>query len=421
MNFFARYKKVFFILLFFAVVFLAGYLLWIFFFKPTTVIIPSGEITGVPSGLPSAGLGGEIGGEITGTGNLPGGDEITPGSGGLTGSGRDPNLPSEIAEGGLTKTELATNVPISNPTTGGSSQVQYYNPIDGKFYRLDENGQATVMSDTVFHNVKDVVWAPDKDRAILEYPDGNKILYNFSTEKQVTLPKHWEDFSFSPSSDQIVAKSIGLDPENRWLMVSSDDGSNAKAIEAIGNNANTVYPSWSPNNQIVAMYTKGIDFDRQEVYFLGLNEENFKSTVIEGRGFQSQWSETGNNLLYSVYHSRDNLNPRLWIVNASSDTIGQNRQSLDLQTWANKCTFASETEIYCAVPDTLERGAGLFPELADKTKDSLYRIDLTTGAKQLIAVPDGAYNISQIVVPDDQNYLYFVDKKTDLMYKVRLK
>lgn len=421
MNFFARYKKVFLILLFFAVVFAAGYFLWIFFFKPTTVIIPSGDVTGALSGLPTAGLGGEIGGDITGAGNLPGDGGITPGPGGLTGSGSNPNLPSEVAEGGLTKTELAANVPILNPTTSGSGQVQYYNPIDGKFYRLDENGQATLMSDTVFHNVNNVVWAPDKDRAILKYPDGNKILYNFSTEKQVTLPKHWEDFSFAPSSDKIVSKSIGLDPENRWLMVSNEDGSNAKAIEAIGTNADTVYPSWSPNNQIVAMYTKGIDFDRQEVFFLGLNEENFKSTIIEGRGFQSQWSEAGNNLLYSVYHSRDDLKPRLWIVNASSDTIGQNRQSLDLQTWANKCTFASETEIYCAVPDTLERGAGLFPELADKTKDSLYRIDLTTGAKQLIAVPDGAYNVSQIVVPGDQNYLYFTDKKTDLMYKVKLK
>jgi hypothetical protein len=134
-----------------------------------------------------------------------------------------------------------------------------------------------------------------------------------------------------------------------------------------------------------------------------------------------QWSDAGDRLLYSVYHSRDNYNPRLWIVNAQGDSIGQNRISLDLATWADKCTFASNTEIYCAVPENLENGSGFFPELADRTKDNLYKIDLKTGAKKLIAVPDGAYNISQIIVPESQDYLYFTDKQTEEIYQVRLR
>jgi hypothetical protein len=168
------------------------------------------------------------------------------------------------------------------------------------------------------------------------------------------------------------------------------------------------------------MYTKGVDFNRQEIYFVGLNGENFKSTMIEGRGLETQWSTTGDRLLYSVYSTRDNLNPRLWLVDASGDTINNNRRSFDLQTWASKCTFASNTEIYCAVPETLERGSGLYPELADKTKDDLYKIDLSAGTKKLIAVPDGAYNISQVLVDENQDYLYFTDKQTDLIYKIKL-
>jgi hypothetical protein len=73
------------------------------------------------------------------------------------------------------------------------------------------------------------------------------------------------------------------------------------------------------------------------------------------------------------------------------------------------------------VPDSLERGAGLFPELADKTKDSLYKIDLTTGTQKLIAVPDGAYNISQVIVPENEEYLYFTDKTTEQLYRINLK
>lgn len=413
MNFFTRFKKIFIIIIFLALIGLIGFLIYRTFFK-TTIINPIATSTpGIINGLPTAGSGTNNLTDSNGTGNLPGGqDQTNP-----TGS----NGKSDVALGGVTNIKTVTTVSTVNPTLNGNGSVQYYNKDDGRFYSLDKNGKAVLMSDKVFYNVDKVVWAPAKDRAILEYPDGNKILYNFNKEEQVTLPAHWTDFSFSPDSNQIVSKSLGVDPENRWLMVSNGDGSQAKALESIGTKDQTVYPAWSPNNQIVATYTKGVDFNRQEIYFVGLNGENFKSTMIEGRGLQSQWSTQGDRLLYSVYNSGDNYLPRLWIVNAQGETINTNRTDLNLATWSSKCTFASNTEVYCAVPENLENGAGLYPELADRTKDNLYKIDLTTGVKKLIAVPDGTYNISQIMVPENQDTLYFTDKKTDQIYSVQLK
>ena len=115
------------------------------------------------------------------------------------------------------------------------------------------------------------------------------------------------------------------------------------------------------------------------------------------------------------------MKPLLWIVDAQGDTINQNRQSLGINTWADKCTFASNTEIYCAVPTNLEKGAGLVPALANKTVDELYKIDLATGAKKLIATPTGGYNVSSIIVDDAQSQLTFSDKNTGLLYKIKLK
>lgn len=414
MNFFARYKKIFWLLGFLALIVLLGYIIWTLFFRTLSTSPAATSTPGTITGLPTIGPNGEIIGEMTGPGAFPN-------SSGTPGTISQNNELKDVATGGLTRTEALVKAPTLNPTLASDGQVQYYNQNDGLFYKINNQGEAVALSDKVFYNVDSVTWAPDKNRAILEYPDGSKILYNFETKKQVTLPAHWQDFSFSPSSNQIVSESIGLDPENRWLMISNDDGSQATAIENIGLNSDKVYPAWSPTNQIVALYTQGVDFDRQEVFFVGQNGENFKSTIVEGRGLETQWSTTGDRLLYSVYNSGDNLNPRLWIVDASGDTISQNRRSLDLMTWANKCTFSSNTEVYCAVPDSLERGAGLFPELADKTKDSLYKIDLTTGTQKLIAVPDGAYNISQVIVPANEDFLYFTDKTTQQLYKIRLR
>lgn len=426
MNFFSRYKKAFLILGFLALVAVIGYFLFRVFFATEPLATPPNETETTGGSLPNAneGSGNQSGGEGNGDGTLPTSDGT-----GTQGNGSGSFIPrpgatktgaSETANGGLTKTALVNQSPSSGLASTNDG-AKYYNSTDGKFYKIDDNGKKVALSDKVFYSVSNVTWSPAGSRAVIEYPDGSNIMYDFDADKQVSLPAHWQEFSFSSDGSQLVSKSMGLDSDNRWLVVSNADGSQAKAIEALGERADNAYASWSPNNQIVAMYTEGEDFNRQQLYFLGLNGENFKSTVIEGRGFEPQWSSDGQRLLYSVYNSSDNLNPRLWIVDAYGDSISNNRQSLNLQTWASKCTFASASEVYCAVPDELPAGAGLYPELADKTQDSLYRIDLDTGSQQLVAIPDGAYNISQIVIAENQEALYFTDKFSGSVYQVKLK
>ncbi|PIR13802.1 hypothetical protein COV49_00945 [Candidatus Falkowbacteria bacterium CG11_big_fil_rev_8_21_14_0_20_39_10] len=410
MDFFFRHKRIFLIIGFVLIVLILGYLLYAIFFKPAppeTVPTETGPAT---SGqLPTAG---------TGSGQVVTPEEksdLPADSAGLPQA-------SAKAQGGLTQTATVSDLPSAGATLDANgSGLQYYNRQDGKFYRVTKSGQVTALSDKIFHNVETVTWSPNKNKAILEYPDGANIVYDFTADKQATLPKHWKDFDFSPDGDKIVMKSMGLDPDNRYLAISNDDGSKSVAIESLGDKDSTVYPSWSPNNQTIAMYTEGVDFDRQEVFFVGLNNENFKSTVIEGRGFEYQWAPKGEALLYSVYSSSNDLKPMLWSVNAHGDSIGSGRTSLNLETWAHKCTYASETELYCAVPEKLEQGAGLFPELAKDTTDDLYKVDTKTGLKKLIAIPDGDYTMSNLIVTNNGSDLYFTDETTQAIHKIKLK
>lgn len=409
MNFFAKYQRVFIIIGFLILVAALGYLLYFLFVKPT--------LAPAPAPGPTA---------TTTTGKLPPsgtGAPVTPIA--TTGPGIIPsaaNKPAAIASGGITRAPAINDNTAVNPTlSANGSGIQYYNQNDGKFYRVDASGNASALSDQVFYNVSNVVWAPQKDKAIIEYPDNSKILYNFDTEKQITLPSHWQDFDFSANGSQIVLKSMNVDTENNYLAVANDDGTGGKLIEQIGANADTVYDSWSPNNQTIAMYTQGVDLDRQEVFFVGQNGENFKSTIVEGRGFEPQWSTAGDQLAYSVYSTATDLKPELWAVDAQGDSIGANRRDLGIQTWASKCVFANDTTMYCGVPQSLDTGAGLFPEMAQNTADNLYQINIQTGEKKLIAVPDGNYNMSNLVVANNGNSLYFQDSNTKLVHKVQLK
>jgi len=426
MNIFTKYKKVFLIAGFITVTILLGFLLYKTFFQGETGLITEipGTTTTTPGGLPAAEEGvGQVS-TTTGTGMIPGSEDVGTSTGvtAPVGSAQpNPNVPSNIALGGLTAVETLSSSPVLSSTAGATGGVQYYNQEDGYFYKIGNNGQTVKMSDRVFHDVTGVVWAPSKNKAILEYPDGSKILYDFSSQKQINYPSHWENFSFSPQSDQLVAKSIALDPDNRFLTISSDDGSNVINLEEIGTNADKVQASWSPNNQIVATYTKGLDLNRQEVFFVGLNGENFKSTIVEGRGLNYIWSTTGDRLLYSVYNTTSDMKPLLWIVDAQGDSINENRQSLGINTWADKCTFASNTEVYCAVPTNLESGSGIIRSIADDNSDELYKIDLTTGTKSLIAIPNGSFNAENLAVDNSKTQLTFSDKNTGLLYKINLK
>ncbi|MDD4900862.1 MAG: hypothetical protein PHS62_01965 [Patescibacteria group bacterium] len=413
MDFLIKYKKIFVAAALALAVIIIGYLLYAVFFKPSQPQVnlenPAATTTAGRGNLPLT---------QTGAGQPV---QLGQGQGGLTTGTGETTPASATARGGLTEvTALNQAASLGAALAANGDDLLYYNGQEGKFYRVTKDGKITLLSDTVFHNVEKITWSPDRTKAILEYPDQAKIIYDFKNNKQITLPSHWQDFAFSPDGSKIVMKSLAESADNRWLAVVNSQGTEAKKIAPLGDNDETVYPSWSPNNQTVAMYTEGATFNEQNVFFVGLNNENFKALKIAGRGFEFAWSPQGDRLLYSVYTSDNGLKPELWIANAQGDSIGSGRTNLELQTWADKCTF-SGSNLYCAVPQELAEGAGLSKELAQNTKDNLYQIDVRTGAKKLVAVPDGGYTMSDLIVSDDGGYLYFTDQNTGKINQIKLK
>jgi Tol biopolymer transport system component len=409
-----RTKKILAIIAFLGSIFLFGWLIYYFFFKPA----PS-EITNVNETLPT--------GEFPPTGtnvNIPVVNRNINGQ--LPTANVNINAPvaaaTQKALGGVTKTQSIVPTPTQDAKMANNGrEIAYYDKSDNSFYKIDQTGKIKKLSDKKFYNVKKATWSPDVSKAIIEYPDNSKIMYDFQKQKQYTIPKHWEGFDFSPDGKQIVTKSMGIDPEMRWLAISNADGSQAKRIEPMGENYAKVNPTWSPTGQIIATYAEGKDLNRQNVYLIGKNNENFKSLLVEGRGFESQWSPTGSHLLYSVYNTESGYRPTLWITEATGERIGVGRKPLKLNTWAHKCTFGSTTKIYCAVPESLEEGSGLFPEIANSTPDNLYEINLTTGTKKLIAIPEDQTTMQNIMVSSDGRYLYFTDANTGKISKINLK
>ncbi|MEK7618776.1 MAG: hypothetical protein AAB416_00870, partial [Patescibacteria group bacterium] len=328
---------------------------------------------------------------------------------------------AQEAQGGPVETvEIQQDSNRAAQLGGDGTSVVTFDEYTGTFYRITPDGVPTKMTDQTFTGAQKITWAPQTDKAFIEFPDGSNIVYNFEEKKQISIPSHWTEPSFSPDGTKISMKIIGEDPDNRWFAVADADGSNARVLEPLLKKAGFFIPSWSPSGQVAGFFREGIDGDRQKLFFLGLNGENFKAAVVAGRGLEFTWSPQGDKLLHSVYSSSGRYLPELWIVNALGDEIGDNRRRLKLNTWAHKCAFADNETVYCAVPVTLKDGAGLLPSYGDVEEDHIYRIDLTTGYRQRIAMPAEKHTIQTLVVSKDQDVLYFVDKFEGNLFKIDL-
>ncbi|MFA6534357.1 MAG: WD40 repeat domain-containing protein [Patescibacteria group bacterium] len=411
-----RAKKIIYISLFILATLLLGFLLYYFILRvPAVPPVNLNDLNqpGGVNGLPSAGANVNrptyinVNGQLVPAGNI----NTTP-----------PSSVSAVARGGLTAVKRINSSAITALTLASDGKnLQGYNPSDGKFYRYNADGTLTALSDEAFFDVQSVAWAPSGDKAILKYPDNSTVAYNFATKKQITFPKTWSDFDFSPDSEKLAFKNLGVDVENRWLSIAKDDGTGFRNLERLGDNEKVVDVNWSPSGQIVGTWTKQIDLERQYLYLIGQNQEQYPTTILEGGGYRGIWTPDSEHLLYSVYSSSTDLKPNLWLVTAKGETTGQLRINTGLATWADKCVFADSATAYCAVPQNLPSGAGLVPEVAASLPDDIYKIDITTNKKTLLAVPYGSYTVQNPTLSQDGKYLYFIDGNSKTLNQLRIK
>lgn len=336
--------------------------------------------------------------------------------------------PSVIAIGGDTRAEpiVTTSVQAAEPVKSGAG-IRFYDETRDKFYQTDRFGNNIELSEQTFPQASEIAWSPTEDKAIITFPDGSKILYDFDADSQITLPKDWDDIEFSPTGTKVAFKNLSENESDRWLAIANPDGSEIQLVESLGDKAKDVDVNWSPNGQVVALFRESITGTAQEVYPIGLYGENFKSVTTNGRGFEGTWSSDGSQLLYSVYSADTNYNPMLYLVDASGDYTGGNSMKLGLKTWSYKCTFSENAQAaYCAVPKSLKTGSGLAPEVTENTNDIIYKIDTNTGSKSILAIPDfqasdEEYNISSVFLSNDEQYLYLINSNTGNVHSIQLR
>ncbi|MFA5129966.1 MAG: hypothetical protein WC477_03525 [Patescibacteria group bacterium] len=410
-----RLKRILLIVLFVLFAGATAYGLYVVFFraaqKPTAQIPGGQNATGT---LPTAGTGGPT---PSGTGQGQAGTLPTTGE---TNANQQPGsaTPSAPLKTVLLSQSVSQQISRSSDGTG----ARFYNPQDGKFYKVSVDGLITPLSDTSFSDVTNVAWGNTSDQAILAFPDGRKIHYDFTSKTQTTLPSQWDGFAFSQDDQKIVAKNNATSPESRYLILSDPNGKNSQAIEPLGNNQDKVTPNYTPNGQIIAYATTGQEegFDRQQIILVGKNHENFAGLLVEGRGFEPIWSPSGNSVVYSIWNIANGYRPELWISGGAPGNLNQNRIDLKVQTWAHKCAWENETVIVCGVPEQMPEGAGLQPSEFATLVDRIVEINTETGYAADLGKPEGDLSVKDPVITKDGSNFMFTDVASGRMYAFKL-
>jgi len=395
-------------------------------------ILMRGRVTDVP--VPGSGGVGVLPGSGEGQGGqIRAGDDGTlPGSGG-GGSGTDgqrggigglidpDSVISDVANGGNTSVQaLVQGFPMaaSVNVTGG---INYYDTDDAKFYTVGPDGTKQLLSSEEFPGVDDVVWSPSADSGILTYRDGRNVFYDFTKNKMSILPRGLVDPVFREDGETIAYKLETGNQSDNWIVVSAVDGQGAKPVQPMGENGDRVEMMWSADQKIIATFRQPKGIDREEIFFIGLEGENFLSMEVQGSGFRGVWSPDGKYMLYHTVMAQDNYLPHLWVSSAG----GSAQYDFGVTTWVDKCAFQKGTSVaYCAVPESLTEGAGLAPEAARGLRYQILKVDVTARRTERVAVPIDLNfgvlkDIDRIQVKPGGGELYLMTRET--IYSIKLR
>ena len=208
-------KKIVLIILFSLIILVLGFLIYRIFFSVNKTEIQNGQQQINQDGsLPQLGEG-SVNTQTGETGFVPG-----------VGTGQNQQIVpetqiDEFAQGGFTKAKEDIASPIRSQSFSDSNNgINYYDPQQQSFFRISDSGEIIKLSDQKFYSVENVTWSDKNNRAIIEYPDGTKILYDFNKDRSLaTFPKDMKEFAFSASEEKIASKWVGQYEDYNYIVV----------------------------------------------------------------------------------------------------------------------------------------------------------------------------------------------------------
>lgn len=355
--------------------------------------------------------------------NIPGFPEAGPGIGkdprfgaGSIQPGSNQEIP--VLQGIRTRLFSVADLPSLGTGLSRAEDKLYYFKKDGgelAAFSFPAGTQESLSTITIVGLV-DALWSPARDRAIVSYLDGT-IIKSFlfkaiGTSSVATLPSGVRSSAWSPTGSSLA-------------YLTQKDGETALATaDSSGKNQKTIFRtpmqelalSW-PLPEKFALQTNPSGVVPGYIFLYTRSTGELTRFLGPLNGLTSLWSPKGGRVLVGSTNAAGKS-----LLLAIRDSSGKEIMTASVQTLPEKCAWASEERVYCAVPRGIPQDAILPDDYRRgelNTNDRLVVIDLKTKIISGI-FNDGGYDMADLAVTRDEKYVFFTDRITGNVWGVEV-
>lgn len=317
------------------------------------------------------------------------------------------------------------------PPTEFMPALRYVNKATGNIYqtfadKIDERK----FSGTVIPIVQEAFFGNNGNSVIMRYlKEDGKTIETFVG----TLPKEYlgadsvgtSEITGSFLPENISDISVSSDASKIFYLFDTGDSATGISFTLQGNTKvqifNSPFTEWLsfwPNKSLVTVTTKPSANVLGYMYAINPDKKDFNKILGGINGLTTLTSPDGKMVLYGD----NNLSLNVFNITTGSSTL------LGIKTLPEKCVWGPASDVvFCAVPKSIDQGN--YPDSWYQGEvsfsDEIWGIDIGSGTTTMIADPasisgeeiDG----TKLSLDDNQNYLFFVNKKDSYLWELNLK
>ena len=329
--------------------------------------------------------------------------------------------------------KITPEVKPTAPLTEFVPNIKYVEKATGNIYQtFADKIFERKLTNTIIPEIYDAYFGDNGNSIVMRYLGnaGNTIeTYAGTTPPEILgsdastlneikgsfLPENITDISVSPKKSSLF-----------YLFNATDNNTAGISSTFPGDKKNQIFSSpftewlseW-PNDRMITLTTKPSYGVPGYMYFIDPNIKKLTKILGDINGLTTLTSPSGKLILYS----NNNLLLRIY----NTDT--KNSISLGIKTLPEKCTWnKTSTMLYCAVPNYISNSN--YPDTWYQGEvsfsDDLWKINVENGSAADIATPT-SYSKGEDIdgiklsLDDNENYLFFVNKKDSYLWELNLK